>query len=69
MFEEFTLPNGKVATSTADVDKYLKESGLAMASDYSTGYTQKIQYEREKGEKQKMFYDFVQTYKQRIWNE
>ena len=32
------LPNGKEATSCQEVDAYLKEAGLAMASDYSKSF-------------------------------
>ena len=36
--EEVILPDGSVASSVADVDKYLKASGMARASDFSTEY-------------------------------
>jgi hypothetical protein len=32
--EEVVLPGGSVASSVADVDKYLQTSGLARSSDY-----------------------------------
>ena len=32
--EEVILPDGSVASSVADVDKYLRTSGLARSSDY-----------------------------------
>lgn len=69
MFQEFILPNGKVAESNADIDAYLRESGAVLAGDYGAEYIKNAQYKREKAYRAEMFDDFVQEYKKRIWNE
>ena len=43
--EDLLLPDGSVASSVADVDKYLARSGLAMAGDYSPEYMKNIRYQ------------------------
>lgn len=63
----FVLPDGTLAESAQDVDKYLKRANVAMASDYSEGYMNNIRYQKEKHEKDEMFLDFVREYKKRIW--
>ena len=45
--EEVILPDGSVASSVADVDKYLRTSGLARSSDYSTEYIKNIRLKQE----------------------
>jgi hypothetical protein len=69
MFEEFLLPDGTVATSSSDIDRYLKTSGAAYAGDYSAEYLQGIRHKTEKAQRAEMLSDFVQLYKKRIWNE
>ena len=67
--EEVILPDGSVASSVADVDRYLKASGLAHASDYSTEYIQNIRYQQQKSRQKAIFADFLFNYKRMIWNE
>lgn len=69
MFEEFLLPDGTVATSSSDIDRYLKTSGSAYAGDYSADYLKGIRQNQEKAQRADMLADFVQQYKKRIWNE
>ncbi len=69
MFESFELPDGTIAECSQDVDAYLKRSGMAYAGDFSSEYVKNIRYNQEKGERAERFADFVQQYKQRIWNE
>lgn len=69
MFREFQLPDGTVAESASDVDRYLKTSGAALAGDYSPKYLQNIRAKKEKDARADIFADFVQQYKKRIWNE
>lgn len=38
MFKEIQLPDGTIAESAADVDRYLRENDAASANDYSDGY-------------------------------
>ena len=69
MFEIFELPDGSIAECSQDVSAYLKRSGMALASDFSDGYRERVRYNQEKGERAERFADFVQQYKKRIWNE
>jgi hypothetical protein len=67
--EEVILPDGSVASSVADVDKYLKASGMAHASDYSTEYIKNIRYQQQRSRQEEIFADFLLNYKRMIWNE
>lgn len=67
--EEVLLPDGSVASSVADVDKYLRATGLALASDYSPEYYQNIRTQQERERQQSVFVDFLYNYKRMIWNE
>jgi len=65
--EEIVLPDGSVASSVADVDKYLRTSGSARASDYSPEYLQNIRDNQEKQRQESLFADFLYNYKRMIW--
>lgn len=65
--EEFVLPDGSVASSVADVDKYLKTSGLARSSDFSPEYIKNIRFQQEQNRRQEIFADFLYNYKRIIW--
>ena len=67
--DSFVLPDGTIAESTKDIDKYLKSAKMCMASDYSKSYLDNARYKREKVERAEMFKDFVLNYKRKIWNE
>ena len=67
--EDLLLPDGSVASSVADVDKYLRATGLALASDYSPEYYQNIRTQQERERQQSVFADFLYNYKRMIWNE
>lgn len=67
--EELLLPDGSVASSVADVDKYLRSSGLALAGDYSAEYRKNVRYQQEKQRKDEIKEDFLRNYKRIIWNE
>lgn len=69
MFESFELPDGTIAESTQDIDKYLKSSNMAMSGDFSPEYLKNARYNREKVERAERFADFVRNYKRMIWNE
>ena len=45
--EDVVLPDGSVASSVADVDKYLKASGLARAGDYSPESIKNIRFQQQ----------------------
>lgn len=65
--EEVILPDGSVASSVADVDKYLRTSGLARAGDYSVEYINNIRNNQEKQRQESLFADFLYNYKRMIW--
>ena len=65
--EEVLLPDGSVASSVADVDKYLKTSGLALSSDYSPEYIQNIRLKNEQQRRKEIFAEFLNNYKRMIW--
>lgn len=65
--EDVVLPDGSVASSVADVDKYLRTSGLARASDYSPEYINNIRAKNEKQRQEELFADFLYNYKRMIW--
>ena len=67
--EDLLLPDGSVASSVADVDKYLSRSGLAKASDYSPEYMKNIHYQQELERKKEIKDEFLRAYKRIIWNE
>jgi hypothetical protein len=67
MFKEFQLPDGTVAESAADVDRYIKQSGAAMASDYSDGYFKNRRFFSEKAQDDELHSDFIQQLKKEIW--
>lgn len=65
--EEVVLPDGSVASSVADVDKYLRKSGMARASDYSAEYIQNVRNKQEQQRQEELFADFLLNYKRMIW--
>ena len=65
--EDVLLPDGSVASSVADVDKYLRATGLALSGDYSAEYYQNIRNQQERERRQSLFADFLYNYKRRIW--
>ncbi len=67
--KEVLLPNGRLACSSADIDKYLRESGLSLAGDYSDAYLKNVRRKKEELQKKEAFDDFINEYKKRIWNE
>ena len=65
--EEVVLPDGSVASSVADVDKYLRTSGMARASDYSAEYIKNVRNKQEQQRQEELFADFLHNYKRMIW--
>ena len=65
--EEVILPDGSVASSVADVDKYLRTSGLARSSDFSAEYIKNIRQKQETDRRKQIFADFLFNYKRMIW--
>ena len=67
--EEYVLPDGTVATSSQEIDRYLKANNLALKSDYSEQYMRKIHLNNDRAQRKEIFADVVQQDKKRIWNE
>ena len=67
--EEVVLPDGSIASSVADIDRFLKANDLAAASDYSDEYLQNVRMLQEKHQREEIFVDLLQQYKKRIWND
>jgi hypothetical protein len=67
MFKEFQLPDGTAAESAADVDRYIKQSGAALANDYSDGYFKNRRFFSEKAQDDELHSDFIQQLKKEIW--
>lgn len=67
--EEYVLPDGTVATSSQEIDRYLKANNMALKSDYSEQYMRKIHLNNDRAQRKEIFADVVQQYKKRIWNE
>ena len=67
--EEFILPDNTVATSSKDIDRYLKANNLALMSDYSDEYMKNIRSDNDKAQRKEIFAELVQQHKKRIWNE
>lgn len=67
MFKEFTLPDGTVAESVQDVERYLKENDVAMASDFSDDYRKNRRFFNEKAQDEQLHSDFIHNFKKEIW--
>ena len=66
---EVILPDGSVASSSSDIDRYLKASSLAAASDYSKEYLQNIRRRNETAQRKEIFDELLTHYKKGIWND
>lgn len=66
---EVVLPDGSIALSSYDIDRYLKANNLARASDYSTQYLQNIRFHNQQQQQKEIFAKIIQQYKKRIWND
>ena len=62
------LPNGKEAFSMQEVDLFLNQEGLAMASDFSESYFKAKKRENNLKQKQDLFDDFLTNYKRMIFS-
>ena len=67
MFREFCLPDGTIAESAKDVERYMRETGAALASDYSDDYRKNRRFFIEKAQGEKIHSDFIRNYKKEIW--
>ena len=67
--QEIVLPDGSIAESAADIDRYMKVNQTALASDYSPEYMAKVKSRQQKEERASIFADLIHYYKRSIWNE
>lgn len=67
MFQEFQLPDGRWAESPSDVDRYIKETGNALADDYSGEFLKNRRFFIEKAQSDELRSDFVHNYKKELW--
>jgi len=67
--EDIVLPDGTVASSVKDIDRFLRANDLASSSDYSEQYIKNVRLNNEKTQRKEIFAELVQQYKKRIWNE
>lgn len=67
MFKEFCLPDGTVAESSSDVERYMQKTGSALASDYSADYMKNRRFFNEKAQDEKLRSDFIYNMKKEIW--
>jgi len=65
--EDVVLPDGSTASSVADIERWLKRNGLALASDYSDDFRRNVRYNQEKAQRAECFADFIRNYKRLIW--
>lgn len=67
MFNEFCLPDGTMATSVQDVERYMERTGSALASDFSDEFRKNRRFFNEKARKDKLHSDFIHNLKKEIW--
>lgn len=69
MFEAFSLPDGSVAETPAEVERFMKANNLALAQDYSDEYRKNVRLRNEKAQRDDLWAEFLHNYKRKIWNE
>lgn len=67
MFKEFQLPDGTVAESVKDIERYLKQNDAASASDYSGEYMKTRRFFMEKARRDDIRADFIYNLKKELW--
>lgn len=67
--EPICLPDGTVAESYQDIDKYLKRSGNALAGDYSPEYLKNIRLRESQRQHAQLRADIIHLFKKGIWYE
>lgn len=68
MFQEFVLPDGKLAECPADVDRFLRENDCVLTQDYSDEYRKNIRLRNERAQRAGDWAVFLLNYKRMIWN-
>lgn len=67
MFKEFQLPDGTMAESVQDIERYISETGSALASDYSDAYYKNRRCFDKKAQREQLRSDFIYNLKKEIW--
>ena len=67
--EDVVLPDGKIASSVHDIERFLSQNNLAMASDYSDAFRESVRFQQEKKCRLDSWTVFLNHYKRLIWNE
>lgn len=67
MFKEFHLPDGTVAENVNDIERYIKQNDVALASDYSGDFLKNRRFFMEKARRDEIRADFIYNLKKELW--
>lgn len=67
MFKEFQLPDGTLAENVNDIERYIKQNDVALASDYSGEYLDTRRFFNEKARRDEIRADFIYNVKKELW--
>lgn len=67
MFKEFQLPDGTLAENVNDIERYIKQNDVALASDYSGEYLNTRRFFNEKARRDEIRADFIYNVKKELW--
>ncbi len=67
--DEVILPDGTVATSAADVDRYMRQNNVVLSADYSADFYRNVKRKKQQQERQSLFDEFIKAYKRSGWND
>ncbi len=67
--DEVILPDGTVATSAADVDRYMRQNNVVLSADYSADFYRNVKRKKQQQERQSLFDEFIKAYKRSVWND
>ena len=67
MFKEFQLPDGTVAENVQDIERYIKQNDVALASDYSGDFLKNLRFFMEKARRDEIRADFIYNLKKELW--
>lgn len=65
--DSLRLPDGSVVSSSAELERYLRDHDLSLKQDYSADWLQGRRRHNEKVQRTQLFSDFIQHYKRSIW--
>lgn len=67
MFKEFQLPDGTIAENVQDIERYIKQNDVALASDYSGDFLKNRRFFNEKARRDEIRADFIYNVKKELW--